>query len=290
MKAQYFYIGGLIWKFDSNFLLPSRANINEFNIDCVDGEYDIHVEVLPDKEIFMDIDTVIHYQDNFIKIIKNNNDEYVLLSYPDGDCYISSIKININRKNVFVYVNINLISDDNIHIIESTPFLMCFMIIMLQFKGTVIHSNATIINEKGFIFCGHSGAGKTTISKLLSGFKNNIVLTDETAILRINNDAIYVYGSPWKGSGANFFCRKYSKLSRIFYLKHGNDNYIRELSSKNSIELLVKQAFPFFWDKLYMIKNINILNNIVNQIKSCELYFLPDDSSVNYLKTILKDE
>jgi hypothetical protein len=288
MKIQYFSIGGLIWKFNSCFLLPLRDNVNEFIIDSANEDFDIYVEVLLDKEISTGAGVLIYQKDDFIKIIKNNS-EYILFTCPEHNCFISCIKVNIDKKKVFIYVNTN-IDDNNIHIIESTPFFMCFIIILLQIEGTVIHSNATIIYEKGFLFCGHSGSGKTTISKLLESFKDNIVLTDETAILRIKNKDVYVYGSPWKGSGANFFCRKYSRLSGIFYLRHGNDNYIRELSSKKSMELLIKQAFPFFWDKSNMIKNFNFLNTVVNQIKSYELFFLPDNSSINFLRNILKED
>ena len=58
-----------------------------------------------------------------------------------------------------------------------------------------------MIDDKGFLFLGKSGTGKSTHCKLwLNNFEDADLLNDDNPALRILPDGkVYVYGTPWSG-------------------------------------------------------------------------------------------
>ena len=110
--------------------------------------------------------------------------------------------------------------------------LLCgvyFKIISIEKKYLWCHS-CGIIKEKGYIFAGVSGAGKTTIANKSLQYD---VLSDETIILEIKeNNQIVMHGTPFssfdfKGCGKNLS----KKISAIFFISHSKTSQINKISS-----------------------------------------------------------
>ena len=191
------------------------------------------------------------------------------------------IEKGLKQANIYIdnnYYNRNY----NINVVESTPFLIMFMRIMLENNGILLHSAAIKENfDAGHIFCGVSDAGKTTISNLF--LKNDItVLTDETAILRICDGKVMLYGSPWKGSGDNIFKNDKALLKQINFIYHCKENILRVIDTQKALEIMVKQAFPFFWEQNLVLKNFSIIVKILKQVPHYSFGFLPNKTSVEY--------
>ncbi|HLG19100.1 MAG TPA: hypothetical protein VI895_04695 [Bdellovibrionota bacterium] len=68
----------------------------------------------------------------------------------------------------------------------------------------ILHAATLVQDGRAIVAIGHSGAGKSTVSRLWSErFGPNTVLTDErTLIRRESNGRWLAYGTPWQGSGA----------------------------------------------------------------------------------------
>ena len=63
--------------------------------------------------------------------------------------------------------------------------------------GLLLHASGIVREGKGYVFIGHSGAGKTTIAGLSIP---NVVLSDDLVIVRPAHDGAYVYGVPFAGA------------------------------------------------------------------------------------------
>lgn len=77
---------------------------------------------------------------------------------------------------------------------EAIPFILgyCISILFSQRNMLAIHCSSIHIDNKGILLMGHSGAGKSSLTTrfLESGYK---FLTDDVAVLGINDDSIVVY-------------------------------------------------------------------------------------------------
>jgi len=65
---------------------------------------------------------------------------------------------------------------------------------LLQRDGFLLHASAVVRKERGYIFTGVSGSGKSTIGALSP---ENVLLSDEIVIVRKVKDFYRVYGTPF---------------------------------------------------------------------------------------------
>jgi hypothetical protein len=63
--------------------------------------------------------------------------------------------------------------------------------------GLLLHASGVVRGEKGYVFFGHSGAGKTTIANLSTP---SLVLSDDLVIVRRMGRRVLVYGVPFCGA------------------------------------------------------------------------------------------
>lgn len=157
------------------------------------------------------------------------------------------------------------------------------MTVVSKYNGFILHSAGVSIDNKGYIFCGKSGSGKTTISNLFRQSENAVLLTDEAVLIRQQNSDVRIYGTPWKGSGDNIYNSLNVSLKHIYFIFHGKKNECTNIDSRDAIEILVKQAFPYFWDKKLMLKSFSIMTAITNSTPCSNLFFLPNESVVSYI-------
>lgn len=71
---------------------------------------------------------------------------------------------------------------------------------ILGVKGISIHSSCVSLDNKGYLFLGKSGTGKSTHARMwLQAFKEAELLNDDNPALRIVDGECHVYGTPWSG-------------------------------------------------------------------------------------------
>jgi len=63
-----------------------------------------------------------------------------------------------------------------------------------------MHASVTVRGNYGYLFLGKSGTGKSTHSQQwMKAFDDAWLLNDDNPIVRLKEDGVYVYGSPWSG-------------------------------------------------------------------------------------------
>lgn len=65
--------------------------------------------------------------------------------------------------------------------------------ILADLQGCMLHSSAVVLDGKGFMFVGHSEAGKSTMIKMLTGKAK--ILCDDRNIIRKTTQGFRVYGT-----------------------------------------------------------------------------------------------
>jgi hypothetical protein len=97
-------------------------------------------------------------------------------------------------------------NDCNIRSLEELMRILGHLLlvsILHRHQALLIHASGVVINKEGILFCGISGAGKTTLSKLWKQRAGTTVLSDDRVLVRKEQQGYVVYGTPWPGISAN---------------------------------------------------------------------------------------
>ncbi len=155
--------------------------------------------------------------------------------------------------------------------------------ILTQQGGIELHSCGLVDrNGEGYLFAGNSGGGKTTTARLWQDDAKEI-LSDDRIILRRENGAWWMYGTPWHGE-AEICSASRAPLRRIFILDKATHNELRPLSKAAAIARLFSCTFPPFHDADGMSAVLGTLANVVRDVPVASLSFVKDHSAVEFVR------
>jgi hypothetical protein len=93
---------------------------------------------------------------------------------------------------------------------------------LLAFRsGCIMHSLGIILNGNGYLFIGHSSAGKSTMARMLR--KEAVILCDDRNIIRLINNELMVYGT-WSHGDVTDISSLSAPLKGIFFLEKSDGN------------------------------------------------------------------
>ncbi len=148
---------------------------------------------------------------------------------------------------------------------------VAFRYSLIHFDGLVIHSSTLKWNGKGLMFSAPSETGKSTHVMLWQKYLDDvIVLNDDTPAVRIINNKLYVFGTPWSGSKF-IYSNDSAPLAAIVLLEQAQNNVIRTLTSQEVISKLLPRVFlPYFDQNMVSI----CMNSFEKVMVSVPIYFL----------------
>ncbi len=122
---------------------------------------------------------------------------------------------------------------------------LLFLAPLARANGLLLHASGAVIDGKAFVFAGHSGDGKTTLSRLLAA-EGLELLSDERIALRLEGDSFRAYGTPWPGEGDVMSSSSYP-LAGVFLLKKGDRHRVHAgRPSLLAAELLSRAIVPYY--------------------------------------------
>jgi len=122
-----------------------------------------------------------------------------------------------------------------------------FLAPLVRRSGLLLHASGAVIDGKAFVFAGHSGDGKTTLSRLLAA-EGLELLSDERIAIRKQADGFRAYGTPWPGEGEIVSPASYP-LGGVFILRKGTQHRVREgRASLLAAELLSRAIVPYYFE------------------------------------------
>ncbi len=130
---------------------------------------------------------------------------------------------------------------------------------IIKFNGVVFHSSAISYKGDAILFSAPSGTGKSTHTALWKDAypEDVIAINDDTPIIRIMQDGIFAYGTPWSGKSAINTPLKVP-LKAIVCLKQGIDNV--------AVRMKGKEAFFRLFNETGKPAEKNLLNTMVDII------------------------
>ncbi len=115
---------------------------------------------------------------------------------------------------------------------------------LLNFNGFMLHASAVVYEGRAYLFSAPSGTGKSThtgIWRKAFGEENTYILNDDKPVIRVVNDEIIVYGTPWSGKtdqNRNIGV----PLQGICFLERAKENWIEAVSPKEATFKILNQT------------------------------------------------
>jgi hypothetical protein len=147
--------------------------------------------------------------------------------------------------------------------------------------GIEVHGCGLVDSETGgHLLLGHSGAGKSTTTRLWKSLRNPEILSDDRIILRLHDGELWMYGTPWHGEAAFAMAGK-ARISRIFIIEHGEQSEITPLTRSRAVGELFARSFPPFHNAKALERTVGFLGRIVDVVPCYQFQFVPDATAVN---------
>jgi hypothetical protein len=161
-----------------------------------------------------------------------------------------------------------------------------------QERAIELHGTGIVrANGVANLFVGHSGAGKSTTTRLWTSREEVEVLSDDRIIVRYDDGRdgpagptqMRMYGTPWHGE-AMFASPNSAPLTRIFVLEHGHGNVITCLSRSEAVGELFARAFVPFHRHEYLENALSFLEQLVSSVPCYRYSFEPDERAVEKIQ------
>jgi len=149
----------------------------------------------------------------------------------------------------------------------------------------VIHSCGVLDGDKGYIFAGSSGAGKSTMAKIWSAVPGVTVLNDDRIILRKSGEQVWMQGTPWHGDFGRVSAQSIP-IRKIFILKHHLSNQVQRIPAGQLARQLFIRSFPPYWDECRLERMLGVLDQICQKATGYELGFVPDSQVVDFIRSL----
>lgn len=165
---------------------------------------------------------------------------------------------------------------------------IAFRYSLLHFDGLVIHSSTLKWNGKGLMFSAPSETGKSTHVKLWQKYLDNVVvLNDDTPAVRIINNKLYVFGTPWSGS-KYIYSNDSAPLVAVVLLEQAQNNVIRTLTNQEVIAKLLPRVFLPYFDQNMVSICMNSFEKIMVSVPIYLLQCRPDKDAMELVYQCVK--
>ncbi len=202
--------------------------------------------------------------------IKNNikqfsySDSLLKIARLEGSCIFNSktgtgdILVNCNGKMMINFIHFALME--------------IYKFILPAYDTIAIHSSSALYENRGIMFVGASGAGKSTAVRLLSSYY--AVMHEDLTFVGHENRCCYIYNPPisspfWNGLNYN----TKAALKKIFFLKKSYCNKIYPISTQTALIKLIPNVYGFGIKHPESDKIFRICCKIINAVPSFILGF-----------------
>jgi hypothetical protein len=140
--------------------------------------------------------------------------------------------------------------------------------------GLLIHGAALVRKDRGYLFTGHSGAGKTTVCRVS---KNALILNDDLITLGLTKSGWEVLATPFSNPTQNEPNPGKAPLKTILHLNQAKEHRIDQVTTVIALADLITHIPVLTVRKENMEPIMNRCHHILKEVKTYNLYFLPDD-------------
>ncbi|VEU82920.1 hypothetical protein [Acholeplasma hippikon] len=206
-----------------------------------------------------DIDHTINVHFNDVLEAPQGENFFVFSKSVSG--YKAYMLYDENLRNINLWIDLDAFNDAAV-----AEYIYAGMIFMYlaQRRGLVAVSGTAInYQDDVLLFVAPAGTGKTTHAMMWKeNFTNEVeFITDLKPLLYVNDNAVYVYSTPFSELNTNKF--ENNKVKAIIYLNRGAGEHIKVLDKKEGLSLLTDNTIKPAAGKITDIKDtLKLINEL----------------------------
>lgn len=253
MKHFILDIASIKVRCDFTYPLPKMAQAKYANFIAADGHYDHRLH------LHYNIDSIPRANQDAAYLIKGNK-----IHFYRND-FIGSLDLTSHEGDIYMF--------PSLFTMESLLRLVYSSLLNLD-HGFIIHSSSIKHDNKGYLFSGASGSGKSTIARLIGA----TILSDELVAVREVAGRFLVFGTPFLSKFVFGGHNESAPLAGFYLLNKADHNRKIPLSPLQTLTRLLPNIFFVSSDKGLHHKLLHTAERFVKSTASYELYFKKDAS------------
>ena len=217
-------------------------------------------------------------------------------SLEDGRIYQVDYSLN-NMKRRTVYLDKTnmkayacIVSNERNDVWDSITAAYAYFFIL--HGSLMIHSSVIEYKDRGYLFLGKSGTGKSTHSELwCRHIEGATLLNDDAPIVSCNETKNIVSGSPWSGK-TPCYRNKSVEIGAIVQLHQSKTNKIVRVSPLRAMAIIMPCIVgDMKWDKEIHGNVISIVEKLVQRTTVYEMWCTPDKEAalLSYSKIVANE-
>ena len=200
------------------------------------------------------------------------NESESVFVYNNLNQHVGTMVCNNTYTTATLYTTDN--NDEKLAIDNSLMIL--YALSSAQYSAMLFHASVVSLRSKAYMFLGKSGTGKSTHSRLwLNNIEGTALVNDDNPIVRIYNDIIKVYGSPWSGKTPCYHSIEYP-LGAIVLLSQAKENKIKQIKGIHAYAAIRPSISGKRWDKNIADNLHNSENTLIQRVAVYHLECLPN--------------
>jgi len=158
------------------------------------------------------------------------------------------------------------------------PLIMYYLTVSQN--AIMIHSSGIVDRDKGRLFSGFSGVGKSTMAGIWNT-NGNTIINDDRLFLSIENARVIMHNTPMFYEDEH----RAHELNAIYLLKQTKENCIRRLTDAEAVSRFLAFCIQHGYNKEYLEHHLTTVFDIYNRIPIYELGFKPDADIIEFIRT-----
>ena len=153
-------------------------------------------------------------------------------------------------------------------------------------EGVEVHALGLADRDgSGYLFLGHSGAGKSTTANLWKAEDGVKLLSDDRIIIRKQHGKYWIYGTPWHGD-AGVASNGRAELTAVFLLEQAPANEVRPLApAQCAAELFARSFVPHYLGPGIQF-TLSFFDELARSIPCSTFRFVPTESAVEAIRHV----
>ena len=158
----------------------------------------------------------------------------------------------------------------------SNAMMLLYTFNTSPYDTLMIHASVIAYEGKGYVFLGRSGTGKSTHSRLwLEHISGTWLLNDDNPVIRVIDDQVLVYGTPWSGK-TPCYKNEVMPLGGVVRLSQAPYNKIEQLRPLQAYASLMPACSCMRWDRKSTDALHATVEKVITRVRGWHLECLPD--------------
>lgn len=171
---------------------------------------------------------------------------------------------------------------------ELAPFLSMEMA-LLEHDCFQLHASVIDWQGRGVLFSAPSGTGKSTQAELWRQHAGAEILNGDRAMIRREEGAYRVYGSPYAGT-SGIYTNRSAPVRAIVVLSQGPENRLERLKPAAAFSRIYSESTVPSWNAAFVDRFSTLLVDLIEKVPVYHLSCRPDAGAVQVLRRMLEGE